>query len=77
MKQNTKKQKNLFPLLVLGIIFISCNKKQSRFLYSAVGNLHNNEMVLVESDPIIVLGFARTGLIFTRLQEGTQPGGGG
>jgi len=25
----------------------------------------------------IVLGLARTGLIFTRIQEGAQPGGGG
>jgi len=26
---------------------------------------------------VSVLGLARTGLIFTRLQEGAQPGGGG
>jgi len=26
---------------------------------------------------VCVLGLARTGLIFTRLQEGAQPGGGG
>ena len=26
---------------------------------------------------ILVLGLARTGLIFTGLQEGAQPGGGG
>jgi len=28
-------------------------------------------------DCMIVLGLARTGLIFTGIQEGAQPGGGG
>ena len=39
-------------------------------------NNHNNS-VTVNSFFIHVLGLARTGLIFTGLQEGAQPGGGG
>jgi len=37
-------------------------------------NIGNQSHVV---NSIIVLGLARTGLIFTGIQEGAQPGGGG
>ena len=45
--------------------------------YISCKHISTSTDFLVASEWCVVLGLARTGLIFTRLQEGAQPGGGG
>jgi len=61
---------------------LCCCLQQSEGLCSLLSplNLDFETFTLFDfqiSLPVCVLGLARTGLIFTGLQEGAQPGGGG
>jgi len=47
------------------------NGKNRVYIYIKAQTLY------LSCDNVVVLGLARTGLIFTGLQEGAQPGGGG
>jgi len=66
MNNKRRAKENLHPLLGLGGNLVAKDEEKAEVLNALFDSVFNS-----------VLGLARTGLIFTRLQEGAQPGGGG